>query len=85
MRGKTISANLRKRISISILPTKLCFEMREAFTGRGEVFVHGGEMIFQRLVKTLIHVVGQTFSLPVTAARQSQIFPAMGKRCLFSR
>jgi hypothetical protein len=33
--------------------------MREAFTGRGEVFVDRGEMIFQRLVKISFHAFEQ--------------------------
>jgi len=36
----------------SILFSELRFVMREAFVGRGEIFVDRCEMIFQRLVKS---------------------------------
>jgi len=37
--------------------------MAETFAGSGKVFVDAGEMIFQRLVKTLIHAVVKFGSL----------------------
>src|SRR5437667_7521251 len=57
-----------------VLHAELRFVMGEAFAGSGEVFVDRFEMIFQRLVKFLVHAATQ-FGLKPRAALIPDFLP----------